>query len=158
MTRRESTRRSRSGGFSLVENVVALGLLAAVLIAISGLFVLANRQLDGGRNHSVAISVARDILEETESWGYRQVWTAFGFDGAAASYTVDSRVNAAAAQWQAALDAELLDGRAEIRLESVAEGGPGPALRDALAFRVQVTVFWNEGLRERSVRLTAVRV
>ena len=66
----------RQAGFSLVEVVVALGLLAAVLISISGLFVLAHKQVDGGRKNSVALSVARDILEEMDGWSYRQLYQA----------------------------------------------------------------------------------
>jgi len=145
-------------GFSLVEVVVALGLLAGVLISISGLFVLANRQLDGGRNHSIALSVARDILEEMDGWGFRQVYQTFGFDGAAAGYTVDSRTNAYAARWQADLASRLSEASAEIVIESASDSGPGPALREAGAIRVRVTVRWSEGLRPRQVTLAALRV
>jgi type II secretory pathway pseudopilin PulG len=153
---REATR--RAGGFSLVEAVVALGLLAGVLIAISGLFTLANQQLDGGRNHTVALAAAKDIVEEMNGWGFRQVWTAYGFDGSAASYTVDSRTNAFAAPWQAALENRLSHCHAEIVVESVTDTGPGPALRDAAAVRLRVTVFWSEGPRGRSVSLATVRI
>lgn len=145
-------------GFSLVEVVVALGLLAGVLISISGLFVLANRQLDGGRNQSIALSVARHIVEEMDGWGFRQVYGTFGFDGAAAAYTVDSRTNAYAAKWQAELESRLGGSSAEIVIESASESGPGPALRDARAIRVRVTVRWSEGLRQRQVTLAALRV
>jgi len=141
-----------------VEVVVALGLLAGVLIAISGLFVLANRQLDGGRNHSVALSVARDIVEEMDGWGFRQVYTTFGFDGAAGSYAVDSRTNAYAGKWQVELESRLGEPFAEILIESAAEAGAGPALRDARAIRIRVTVRWVEGLRTRQVSLAALRV
>ena len=78
-------KRKRQRGFSLVEVVVALGLLSAVLISISGLFVLAHKQVDGGRKHSVALSVARDILEEMDGWSFRQLYLEYGLDGSAAS-------------------------------------------------------------------------
>ena len=150
--------RRRSAGFSLVEVVVALGLLAGVLISISGLFALASRQLDGGRNHSLALAVARDILEEMDGWSYRQVYTGLGSDGSSATLTVDSRVAGPAAKWQAQLAEELVGCHAEIQLDSIVDSGAPPALRDAHAIRVQVTVYWTEGLRQRSARLTAVRV
>ena len=151
---RGASRRPGEAGFSLVEVIVALGLLAAVLVAMSGLFTLANHQLASGRNHSVAISVARDILEETGGWGFHQTYSTFGFDGAASFYTVDSRSHPAAAAWQATLESELAQPRAEIEIRSVGGG----ALRTATVIRVQVTVHWSEGLRARSLRLTTVRV
>jgi type II secretory pathway pseudopilin PulG len=150
--------RDRSRGFSLVEVVVALGLLAGVLISISGLFALANRQLDGGRNHSTALAVAKDILEEMEGWGYSQVWSTFGVDGSAARHTVDTRTNGFAAKWQAMLESELVNCYAEIELASVDDSPPGPALRDAGAIRVRVTVHWEEGPRSREVSLATVRL
>ena len=97
-------------------------MLAAVLISISGLFVLAHRQVDGGRKHSVALSVARDILEEMDGWSFRQIYLEYGLDGSAASYTIDSRTNTAAAGWQDALSAELSECHAEILLQSL-DGG-----------------------------------
>ncbi len=145
-------------GFSLIEVVVALGLLAAVLISVSGLFVLAQKQVDGGRKHSVALSVARDILEEMNGWAFRQLYLEYGFDGSATSYTADSRSNGVAAGWQEALDAELQNSHAEILIESIGESGSPPPLGAARYIRVQITVHWKEGLRTRSVQLATVRV
>jgi type II secretory pathway pseudopilin PulG len=152
MQRKEQT------GFSLVEVVVALGLLAAVLISISGLFVLAHKQVDSGRKHSVALSVARDILEEMDGWAFRQLYSEYGFDGSEASYTVDTRTSVAAEGWQQALTSELSDSHAEIVLASVDQSGGSPALQDARAIRVEVSVYWKEGLRPRSVRLAMTRI
>ena len=131
--------RQAAAGFSLVEVVVALGLLAGVLISISGLFVLANRQLDGGRNHSIALSVARDVLEEMDGWGFRQIYSTFGFDGTAARATPWTRgptryaARVAGRRW----NAELSESHAEIVIESAVDSGPGPSLRDARAIRVR---------------------
>jgi prepilin-type N-terminal cleavage/methylation domain-containing protein len=151
-------KRTRQRGFSLVEVVVALGLLAAVLISISGLFVLAHKQVDGGRKHSVALSVARDILEEMDGWSFRQLYLEYGEDGSAPSYAIDSRTNASAEDWQQALEAELSECHAEILLQALAESGSPPALADAPAIRIDITVFWKEGLRPRSVRLAMIRM
>jgi len=152
-------RGGRTGaGFSLVEVVIALGLLAGVLISISGLFVLANRQLDGGRKQSIALAVARDIVEEMDGWGFRQVYTTFGLDGTDGSYAVDTRTNSYAGRWQSELVSRLGEAHAEIVIESAVDSGPGPALRDARAIRVRVTVHWNEGLRSRQVSLAALRI
>lgn len=151
------TRRGFECGFSLVEVIVALGLLAAVLLSISGLFLVGDRQVKSGRTHSSALAVARDIVEEMNGWGYVDVYRGFGLSGSASSYTVDTRSNTAAAKWQQALDRDLQGSYALIGLESIADGA-APALDAATAVRVTVTVFWNEGLRARSVQLATVRL
>ena len=149
--------RKQPNGFSLVEVVVALGLLAAVLISISGLFLLSNRQVHSGRTQSTALAVARDLIEEMNGWAYRDVYGSFGLSGSAVAYTVDSRFNTFAAKWQQALDADLQGGYALIDLESIADGA-APPLNDARALRVTVTVAWKEGLRSRTVQLATVRM
>ena len=56
------------------------------------------------------------------------------------------------------LDRELQNAWAEVRLQSVDESGAGPALAVAPAIRVEVTVHWSEGLRDRRVRLALVKI
>lgn len=150
--------RTRSAGFSFVEVLVALSILTGVLLAVAGMFVVANRLLYSGRNQTVALSIARDIVEEMDGWYYAQTWTEYGLDGSASDYVVDSRVNAFASKWQAALDRELIDSRAEVRLNALADGGPPPALSASSALRVSVEVHWNDGKRQRSVSLATVRM
>ena len=148
----------RSAGFSLVEVVIALGLLAGVLLSIAGLFAVADRQLQGGKNHTVALAVARDILEEMDGWAYEQVYTTFGLDGSASTYTVDSTTNSYAAKWRPQLESELGGCSASITIASAVESGSPPALRDAHTIRIGVTVSWSEGPRVRNVSLVTVRV
>ena len=49
-------RRRDEKGFSLIEVVIALGLLAGVLIAIAGLFILGGRSVKSGRTSSEALA------------------------------------------------------------------------------------------------------
>jgi len=153
-----SRRRTGEAGFSLVEVILALGLLAGVMISIAGLFALANRDMNGGRNTTEAMAVGRDVLEEINGWAYSQTWSLFGFDGTATSYTADTRSNALAQKWQPALDESLYDSWAEIEIESIVPTGGAPNLAAARAIRVVVTVFWTEGQRDRSVTLSTVRI
>jgi prepilin-type N-terminal cleavage/methylation domain-containing protein len=147
------------GGFTLVEVVLALALLGAVMIAVSGLFVLGARQLKSGRTHSVALSVARDIQEEMHGWHFTHLWEAFGSDGSTAVLEVDTRDPGPARRWQTLLDDELEPGAwARIRLESVDETMSPPALSQAEYVRVEIRVFWSEGRRERSASLATVRM
>lgn len=146
-------------GFSLVEVIIALALLGAVLISLSGLFVLGARQVRSGRDHSIALSVARDIQEEMNGWSFHWQHEAFGVDATQVTATVDSRSPGYASKWQTLLERELQEAHALIELSSVSDAGGGPpALQDAEAIRVRVTVFWQEGLRTRSAALAAVRM
>lgn len=150
--------RRTQAGFSLVEVILALGLLAMVLISIAGLFLLGGSQVRSGRSSSEALSVARAIVEEMEGWGFRDAYGRWGFDGAATSYIVDTRVNAAATRWQAELDSMLRRAYGRIEIFSLGSGGMPPALNRTRAIRVVVTVHWDEGGRQRSVSLGTVRL
>lgn len=147
-----------SRGFSLVEVVLALGLLAVVLISIAGLFVLGARQVRSGRASSEALSVARAILEEMEGWGFRQTYERYQLDGSATSYEIDSRTNPTAALWQTSLESMLRGAWASIELQSIGPPGPTLPLNRTRAIRVLVTVHWSEGQRPRKVQLGTVRL
>ena len=153
-------RRRSDGGFSLIEVVIALGLLAGVLITIYGLFIIGDRQVKSGRTSSEALSVARTILEEMNRWGFRQTYQTFDstYDGTVQSYSIDSRTNAFAAKWQATLDEKLVNSRATIEIQSLGPASVPPNLNVTRAMRVLVTVFWDEGQRHRSVRVGTVRM
>lgn len=148
----------RWGGFSLPEVTLALGLLAGVLISLSGLFVTADRMMRGGKRQTEALTVARNILEDTDAWHFRGLYERFGLDGSAARYTIDSRSNAQAAEWQAELDRGLSQAHAEIVLQSLAYSGSPPPLVSARAVRVTVTVQWHESTGDQSVRVATVRM
>ena len=153
-------------GFSLVEVVLAMGLLAGVLIATSGLFIVAGKQVKSGRTSSEALAVAKEIHEDMVGWGYSQLWGMFGYDGQASTYTVDTRTSAACAGWQATLASKLGPSAfASILLQSVdSVGGGATNFADASgnvlarAVRVSVTVNWLEVPgRARSVTVGTVR-
>ena len=155
-----STRSVRAGsaGFSLPEVTIALGLLGSVLISMAGLFVMAERIVHGGKHHTTALAIARDILEETSGWHFDGLYETFGRDGSTSSYTLDSRTEAYAAGWHSMLDQDLGSAYAEIRLEALEEGGSTPALRDDRCIRVSVTVHWNNEQRSREVSVATVRM
>jgi prepilin-type N-terminal cleavage/methylation domain-containing protein len=152
--------RHRQGGFSLVEVIIALALLGAVLISLSGLMTLGNRQVNSGRTQTQAVAVARDILEEMNGWGFHQTYEAFGLDGSRPDTNppIDTRVEPFAAKWQPLLERELQDGWAEITLQSIDGTNNPPDLVLATAIRVVVTIHWREGPRSRSVQLATVRM
>ena len=153
-------------GFSLVEVVIALGLLAGVLITISGLFVVGAKQVKSGRTSSEAVALGKEIHEDMVGWGYSQLWGKFGYDGQAVTYTVDTRTSSACGPWQRTLAAKLgPSAYATIDIASVANAtGTTTNLADgsgnilAKAVRVSVTVNWTElPGRERSVTIGTTR-
>jgi len=150
------TKRADSG-FGLIEAIVSLALLSVVLMSIGNLFIVGQRQIKSGRTATTALSVAQSIVETMEGWGFGETYSRFGFNGAATTYSVDSRTNGAAAAWQSALSSTLPGSYATIDLASLSSGTP-PAMSGTGAIRVTVTVFWSEGSRSRTIRLATVRM
>ncbi len=142
------------GGFSLIEVIVSLGLIAGVMLSVAGLFLLGQRQVRRGRDESTALARAQTILEEIGAWNHDATWKRFGLSGDAASYSIDTRINVYAAKWQPDLQDLLADGHAEIRLESC----DGADLVDTAAVRIVVTVSWNEPASTRITELAMVRM
>ncbi len=145
-------------GFSLIEVVIALGLLAGVLISISGLFVIGGSQVKSGRSSSEALAVGRTILEEMNRWALKQSYQVYGYTGSATSYTIDTRTNSYATKWQPTLTSKLGNGYAIIQLESLGPDPTKPPMDASKAIRVLVTVNWDEGARHRTVQLGTVRM
>jgi type II secretory pathway pseudopilin PulG len=153
-------------GFSLVEVAVALGLLAGVLIAISGLFIIGAQQVKSGRTSSEGLAVAKEIHEEMLAWGFSQLWETFGYDGRSSDYVIDTRTNPACGAWQSTLASKLgPSAYAIIEISSVADatgaaGDFADASGNILAknVRMVVTVNWTEVPgRPRSVTVGTLR-
>ena len=154
--------RRNEHGFSLIEVVVALALLAGVLISIAGLFVIGARQVESGRESTEALSVARGIIEQMNKWGFKQTYELFGANGTASAYTFDTRTitdppTTGMGKWQPMLSQKIPGSYATITVSSIAPGAP-PVLNATRAMRVVVTVRWTERLRQRQVQLATVRM
>lgn len=147
-------RRVDERGFSLIEVIVALGLMAGVLIAIAGLFVLGGRSVKSGRTSSEALALGREIVEEMNAWGYTQLWGNFGLTGTANTYTVDTAtcVTADCAGWQSSIVAKLgSTAHATIKLDNVVQAGQplvnfvdGAGNLLSRNVRVTVNVLWTQ--------------
>lgn len=153
-------KRRTENGLSLVEVVLALGLMGMVLISVAGMYVLSQRQVASGRTSTEALAVARTIMEEMNGWSFHQTYQMFGYDGSANSYTVDTRTSSFGDHWQTTLTDTLGPAAyAEIVITSIASSGTWP-LNDTLNtknIQVVVTVHWEEGLRVRQMQAVTVR-
>jgi len=148
---------SAQAGFSLIEVIVALGILAGVLVSVAGLFVVGERQVARGRHQSTALVAAQTILEEIGVWNYDALWERFDSPGdvpALTALTTDTNPDSAASKWQPFLQEVLSNGRAEIRVESC----DGSNLNVTTAVRVVVTVSWDETTRTQRTELAMVRL
>lgn len=160
-------RRVDERGFSLIEVIVALGLMAGVLIAIAGLFVLGGRSVKSGRTSSEALALGREIVEEMNAWGYAQLWGNFGLAGTANTYTVDTAtcVTADCTGWQNSLVAKLgTTAHATIKLDNVVQAGQplvnfvdGAGNLLSRNVRVTVNVLWTQ-VPGRSRQVSVVTV
>ena len=157
-------RRRKQEGFSLIEVVIALGLLAGVLIAIAGLFIMAGKSVKSGRTSSEALATAREIMEEMNGWGYSQLWGNFNLNGAATTYTIDTATctTSDCTSWQSTLQSKLgTTAHATIKLDSVAQGATAPTNFNTTTcknVRVTINVLWTQVTgRNRQVTIVTSR-
>ncbi len=150
--------RIAQSGFSLVEVILAMGLLGGVMISISSMFILGGREVQSGKQTTVALAVAQDIVEEIKTLTFRSTYSFFGGTDTSSSLQSDSSSPGDPAdKWQPNIDLKCNQGRALIDVIPV--GGPDtpPEMGSADFLRVRVTVEWSEGTRERSLSLQTLR-
>lgn len=156
------TGRGRQRGFSLIEVIIALGLLTAVLVAIASMFVLGQSSVRSGRELTEATSIAQHVLEDVNKLSYNGLQVFFvGAQNLTTltSYTADTRVASSYAQTQykPLIDDQLFKGYALIVLQPIG-GNVKPAVwATGEAMRITVTVYWTELRRNRSVSMETVR-
>jgi type II secretory pathway pseudopilin PulG len=150
---------TRQAGFSMVEVLLALGLMGAVLVSITSLFIIGGKRVAQGRERTEAMSVATHIMESLDTMSYRGLYTNFSAasnPGAAAGpLIIDSRSNPVALTlgWQNLMNAKLNDARAVVTIQRVG----GTDFRTARAIRTRTTIFWDDLNRTRNVTLETVR-
>jgi prepilin-type N-terminal cleavage/methylation domain-containing protein len=157
------------GGFSLIEVLVSLGLLAGVMVAVSSLFIFGGKEVKSGKEMTEAYTLGHDIVEEIDRLTYTQAYTYFAPTGTnlttATSYTITTNgsgtlsaaADATRDAWQAEINTKLEQGNATIEFEGLNTTGGAAAFTAAVAVRVSVTMQWAEGTRTRFLHLRTVR-
>lgn len=164
--------RRTEGGYTLIETLLASGLLAFILVSISGLFVVGTQTVRSGREMTKATTIANSAMEQIMAWNYDKV---YGFAGAVAteqtkqwdtnlanpaytgSATDIADWTATANAWRTDVRAQLQGGRLIYKVDGIGalptSTSPGlAAYQDAQFLRVTVTVEWTErAQRRRSV-------
>jgi hypothetical protein len=132
--------------------IVAIALLAASLLSLSGLLVQARRQVAAGREHSLALARARDVAEHVGARSVRETVEALGCDAGEPTCRATSGDGEAPA-FLAVAEPSLPGASAELLLEALG----APSLREAAAVRMTVRIDWWTGLRARHVSLLVLR-
>jgi len=146
--------RRRETGFSLIEVLIALGVLAGVLLSIGSMFILGGRQLKAGRTMSEATALTHDMMETLRALSFVSLYTEFG---ASAADTTKSVSSTAAGNpitpWQAEISKKLNDGEATLTLAPMG----GSHFGNAVGIRMTVKVTWSEVGRVQCVTLSTIR-
>lgn len=143
-------------GFSLIEVILALGLLSGVLISISSMFMLGGRQVKAGRTMTEATAICHDIMETFETLSFQSLYLDLGAATTGTTATADSTTGGSILEpWQPEIDGKLENGSATVTVTPL---GPGtPNFGAATAIRVVISVNWNELGRPKSVLMSSIR-
>ncbi len=156
-TKHTATERTERG-FSLVEVVIAIGVLAGVLISISSMFMLGGRQVKTGKTITEATAICHDIMETYDQQSFVALYTNMGgtSTGTVPVSAVSTSSTSVLYPWNAEIIRKLDGGVATATLTPM---GPGtPSFGSAVALRLTVTLTWTELGRPQSVSLSTVRL
>jgi type II secretory pathway pseudopilin PulG len=147
------SRQGREQGFSLIEVVIAIGVLAGVLLSICSMFILGGRQLKTGKTMTEATAISHDIMETFEKLSFTSLYTTFG---AVTTDTTKSAVSTGTnplTPWQAEISQKLDGGSATVVLLPIGGANFGAAI----GIKMTVTLNWTELGRAQNVTLSTVR-
>jgi Tfp pilus assembly protein PilV len=143
-------------GFSLIEVVIAIGVLAGVLLSIASMFIMGGRQVKTGKTLTEATTLAQDLMEQFDKESFNSLYLNLGAVGTDTTRTVLSTTTGSPiAAWQPEVIRKLANGSASVRLDAM--GPSSPTFATAAGIKVTVTLSWNELGRAQSVGLSTVR-
>jgi prepilin-type N-terminal cleavage/methylation domain-containing protein len=83
-------RRPRSQrGYSIIEVMIAMGLLASVLLSIAALFLFGRQSVYSGKQMTRAVAITTDMLEDISNMNADSAYATFGIDEDAVFGDVD---------------------------------------------------------------------
>ncbi|HZN02848.1 MAG TPA: hypothetical protein VFD06_04610 [Candidatus Polarisedimenticolia bacterium] len=149
-------RTSPDAGFSLIEVIIAIGVLAGVMLSIASMFIMGGRQVKTGKTLTEATTLAQDLMEQFDKESFASLYLNLGAAATDSNRTVLSNVTGSPiVGWQTEIARKLNNGFASVRLDAM---GPGtPNFGAAAGIKVTVRVTWNELGRPQSVALSTVR-
>lgn len=156
------TKRKAEKGYSLIEILVSLGLMAGVMVAICSMFVLGGTYVKSGRQLTQATALAQDIMEDINKQSYTGLYLFLqgaSPDPNAQSVTSDTRVSGdiANAAWGGNIRSKLHQGFAVVTMVPIGGTVTPPTFGTGEAIRISVELGWTELRRNRSVKVEGVR-
>ncbi len=149
-------RRLSAGGFSLVEVILAIGILAGALVSIGSMFMLGGRLVAASRSLTRATALAGDLLSEIDSASYSGLYRQMGASATDTTRTVSTQVSGSPiASWGAVIGSRLNGGSAVAAIHALGSGTPNFETADGIRLTVEVT--WSDLGRTRRVVLSTSR-
>ena len=149
-------RTSPDAGFSLIEVIIAIGVLAGVMLSIASMFIMGGRQVKTGKTLTEATTLAQDLMEQFDKESFNSLYLNLGAASTDTTRTVLSTTTGSPIQaWQTEIARKLNSGSASVRLDAM--GPSSPNFGTAAGIKVTVTLSWNELGRAQSVGLSTVR-
>jgi len=141
-------------GFSLIEVVIAIGVLAGVLLSICSMFIMGGRQLKGGKTMTEATAMAHDIMETFDKLSFNSLYTTFGATTASTTISITTSTGSnVITPWKMEVTRKLEQGIATATLDPVG----GTNFGNAIGIKMTVGVTWNELGRTQTVTLSTIR-
>lgn len=143
-------------GFSLVEVIIAIGVLAGLLLSIATMFILGGRQVKNGKTITQATALVQDIMEEYDRSSFTGLYTGLGAASTDTTRTVVSTTTGSPLQaWQTEIARKLNNGAATVTIDAVGNGTPN--FGTAAGIRLTVAISWNELGQAHAVRMSTLR-
>ncbi len=173
-------------GFSLVEVLMATGIMGFLIISIMGLFAMGEKGVKESGTYTEALAAGDHIMNQLNSIARQRVYTIFGADetttgtysweydatSGAITYTGGSGFMTSVYNYLGAGDKEVIDSikdaissmyKSDVSisispLTDIGNGGPAnPTYADAPALKIEVLVSWVEQQRDFSMRFETIR-
>ena len=149
--------RGRSeSGFSLIEVILAIGVMSGVMLSIASMFILGGRQVKTGKTITEATALAQDLMEAFDKQSFVSLYTNLGAAATDTTRTVLSTTTGSPiVSWQTEIDRKFASGVGQVTIDAVGNGTPN--FGNCAGIKLTVTVSWSELGRPQSVKLSTVR-
>ena len=154
--------RKNEAGYSLVEVLIALGLMSGVMVAVCSMFVLGGTYVKAGKQLTQATALSQDMMEDLNKYSYSGAYLLLQGgtpDPNATSVTSDTRVVGSVADttWGSNIRTKLFQGYAVVSMQPIGGTASPPRFATGEGVRVTITLGWKEMRRNRSVKIENVR-